>query len=135
MDGLLNWLSREDAIECGQDAGATVIDPETGEVKTTVRLETPFGVVNLSLIGQHSYVSDLQPVEDSTLENHSIGTITTVPGWWYLFRAPNGFPIGKMRSSMTKPPTVVWHSEMVDEETGVLIPRPPIEEAPQRRWA
>ncbi len=127
MDGLLKWTNRDDAIECGMALGATVIDPETGEAKTTVRLKTPFGVVNLSLIGQHRHISDNSDPENPV--------ITTVDGWWYLFRAPADFPLDVMLGSMTKPPTVVWHSEMVDEETGDPIPRPPIEEVPQRRWA
>lgn len=123
IDLLLKWPDRETSVACGQALGCTAESPDDpGVMQTAAR----FGVINLSVIGQHSYVSDNSDPADPV--------ITTVPGWWVLVRVPTGFDLAAALAPLGPlAPTVVWSSDMTDEE-GNLVPRPPIEEAPQRRW-
>lgn len=116
IDLLIRWPDRDAAVACGQALGCTSMT-DGGDAKTA----DVFGVINLSVIGQHSYIAD-----DSDPENI---VTATVPGWWVLVRVPAGFDLAATLAPLGPlAPEVAWASDSGE-------PRPPIEVAPQMTWA
>ena len=125
IDLLIKWPDSPTAIACGQVLGCTAQSEDDPEVMVTA---SKFGVLNLAVIGSHVYVSDNSDPENPV--------VTTVPGHWVLVRVPAGFDLAAALSPIPAKlqPAIIWSSDMVDDN-GDPVPLPPIEEAPQRRWA
>ena len=126
IDHLIKWPDRDTAIQCGVAMGTTSQNEETGEMETTVFMQS-IGL-NLAPIGTHSYVSDNSDPENPV--------VTTVPGHWVLVRVGVDFDLEEALAPIPAAirPDIVWSSDMTDED-GEAIPRPPKEEAPQNVWA
>lgn len=123
-DLLIKWPDRDVAVACGKALGCTA---PTEDDPTVMQTAAKYGVLNLSVIGSHSYVSDASDPENPV--------VTTIAGWWVLVRVPSGTDLAAMLTPLGPlAPEIVWDSSATDDE-GNPIPRPPIEEAPQRRWA
>ena len=124
IDLLIRWPDSPTAIACGQILGCTAASESDPEVMQTA---SKFGVINLAVIGQHSYISDNSDPENPIM--------TTAAGHWVLVRVPAGFDIAEALSPIPESlqPEIVWSSDMTDDEDNP-IPRPPISEAPQLRW-
>lgn len=124
IDLLIKWPNRDTAVQCGVALGCTAQSADDPEVMETA---AKFGVINLSVIGQHSYISDNSDPQNPV--------VTTLDGWWVLVRVPSGFDLAGSLSPIPEniQPEIVWSSDMTDDEDNP-IPRPPISEAPTHQW-
>lgn len=103
LDLLLRFPDRDIAITAGVAREATDADTE----ETAPMVETPWGELNVCVIGIHRYNTGTDESPD----------IIEAPGWWVLVRGPEGYPV---------PPEI--QPLIVDRPD----PCPP--EIPDRRW-
>jgi len=119
---ILKWSDAETSVTAGKLFGAT--SEEDGVATTVPKL----GDLNLCRVGSHSYISDNSDPENPV--------ITQVPGWFVIAGVPPSYDLegamGKLPEGLQ--PEILWDSSATTEE-GDPIPRPPISEAPQHRWA
>lgn len=130
IDLLIKWPDSPTAIACGQAMGCTAQSEDDPEIMMTA---SRFGVINLAVIGVHSYLPAEEVIafgEDPSLK------MVTVPGHWVLVRVPAGFDLALALSPLPESlrPEIVWSSDMADQN-GDPIPRPTSDEIPQLRWA
>lgn len=115
---LLKWPDKATSVACGTAMGCTT--QEEGENQTAPL----FNGLNLSVIGEHSYVSDGSDPESPT--------VSQVPGWWVLLWLGDASGIDGMLASLPAPlrPEIFWRSDAMDDN-GDPVPRPPVSECPQ----
>ena len=117
---ILKWPDNATAVACGTAMGTTSED-ESGESVTA-----PFtNGLNVSVIGEHSYVSDNSDPENPV--------ITSVSGWWAMVWLSDASIVSSLMEQLPEAlrPEIVWRSDVVDTE-GEPVPRPPINLCPQR---